>query len=299
MKSLIVIVGPTGVGKTACCIKIAEHFGIPIINADSRQIFKDIPIGTAAPTHEERQQANFFFAGCKSIKEYYNAAMFENDVIKLLDKLFSKYDKAIMCGGSMMYVDAVCNGIDDIPNVKEDVRRELVSRYENHGIDEIRDELKILDPEYFAIVDKNNPKRIIHAVEICLSTGKKYSSFRRNTKKKRTFNIIKIGLNINDREILYKRIDKRVDAMIEGGLVEEAKAMYPYRSENALNTVGYKEMFDYFDGKTPFDEAVFKIKSNTHKYCRKQITWFKRDKEIHWFSPDNTEEIINYINSSV
>ena len=296
MKTLIVIVGPTGVGKTALCLEVAERLGTFIINADSRQIFRDIPIGTAAPTAEEQKRVKHFFVGKLHINDYYNASMFENDVIELLDKLFGEKDNIIMSGGSMMYVDAVCNGIDDIPSVNESIRQQVKSLYEADGLDIIKEKLNKLDPEYFEIVDKNNPKRVIHALEICLSTGKTYTSFRTYTKKERPFRIIKIGLN-REREELYSRIDKRVDEMIAGGLIEEAWRMYPHRMLNSLNTVGYKELFDYFDGKCTLDEAVFKIKSNTHKYCRKQLTWFKRDKDMRWFAPDNVEEIINYINS--
>ena len=296
MKTLIVIVGPTGVGKTALCLEVAERLGTFIINADSRQIFRDIPIGTAAPTAEEQKRVKHFFVGKLHINDYYNASMFENDVIELLDKLFGEKDNIIMSGGSMMYVDAVYNGIDDIPSVNESIRQQVKSLYEADGLDIIKEKLNKLDPEYFEIVDKNNPKRVIHALEICLSTGKTYTSFRTNTKKERNFRIIKIGLN-RDRDELYSRIDKRVDLMIENGLIEEAKQMYPHKELNSLNTVGYKELFNYFDGKCTLDEAIFKIKSNTHKYCRKQLTWFKRDKDIHWFNPDNVEEIIKYIYS--
>ena len=296
MKTLIVIVGPTGVGKTALCLEVAERLGTFIINADSRQIFRDIPIGTAAPTAEEQKRVKHFFVGKLHINDYYNASMFENDVIKLLDKLFGEKDNIIMSGGSILYVDAVCNGIDDIPSVNENIRQQVKSLYEADGLDIIKEKLNKLDPEYFEIVDKNNPKRVIHALEICLSTGKTYTSFRTNTKKERNFRIIKIGLN-RDRDELYSRIDKRVDLMIENGLIEEAKQMYPHKELNSLNTVGYKELFNYFDGKCTLDEAIFKIKSNTHKYCRKQLTWFKRDKDIHWFNPDNVEEIIKYIYS--
>lgn len=296
MKTLIVIVGPTGVGKTSLCLDIAERLDTYIINADSRQIFKEIPIGTAAPTKEEQKRAKHFFVGKLHINDYYNASMFENEVIGLLDDLFLNKDYIIMSGGSMMYVDAVCNGIDDIPSVDDNIRRQVKSVYETEGLDTIKSKLEELDPEYFSVVDKNNPKRLIHALEICLSTGKTYTSFRTYTKKERPFRIIKIGLN-REREELYSRIDKRVDEMIASGLIEEAWRMYPHRMLNSLNTVGYKELFDYFDGKCTLDEAVFKIKSNTHKYCRKQLTWFKRDKDMRWFAPDNVEEIINYINS--
>lgn len=296
MKTLIVIVGPTGVGKTSLCLDIAERLNTVIINADSRQVFKEIPIGTAAPTDYEQKRVKHFFVGTLSINDYYNASMFENDVIGLLDKLFLKKDNVIMSGGSMMYVDAVCNGIDDIPSVDEKIRRQVIYMYETQGFEVIKSELKKLDPEYFDVVDKNNPKRVIHALEICLSTGKTYTSFRTYKKKERPFRIIKIGL-YRERAELYSRIDQRVDEMIAQGLVEEARAMYPHRTLNSLNTVGYKELFDYFDDKCTLEDAVFKIKCNTHKYCRKQLTWFKRDKDIRWFSPENVEEIINYINS--
>ncbi len=296
MKTLIVIVGPTGVGKTELCLKVAEAFGTVIVNADSRQIFKEIPVGTAAPTIAERRRIRHFFVGNLHIDQYYNASMFENDVIALLDTLFKEKDYVIMSGGSMMYVDAVCNGIDDIPTVDTATRSKVMREYEEKGLDYICGRLEELDPEYYSIVDKRNPKRVIHAVEICLSTGRTYTSFRVNAKKDRPFNIIKVGLTL-DREQLYERIDGRVDRMVAVGLIQEAEKMYPYRNLNSLNTVGYKELFDYFDGKCTLEEAVFRIKCDTHKYCRKQLTWFKRDKDIHWFSPNNVEEIINYIRS--
>lgn len=296
MKTLIVIVGPTGVGKTALCIKIAERLNTVIINADSRQMFRELPIGTAAPNKDEMKRVKHFFVGNLSITDYYNASMFENDVMHLLDSLFAEKDVVLMSGGSMMYIDAVCNGIDDIPTVKEDIRQQVKTDFERDGLDAMRRRLEQLDPEYYAIVDKNNPKRIIHAVEICMSTGKTYTSFRTNKKKERPFKIIKIGVT-RERAELYDRIDKRVDEMMAAGLHNEAQRMYPHRGLNALNTVGYKELFDYFDGKCNIDEAVFRIKYDTHKYCRKQLTWFKRDKETQWFSPENVEEIIKYIDS--
>ena len=286
MKTLIVIVGPTGVGKTELCLKVAEAFGTVIVNADSRQIFKEIPVGTAAPTIAERRRIRHYFVGNLHIDQYYNASMFENDVIALLDTLFKEKDYVIMSGGSMMYVDAVCNGIDDIPTVDTATRSKVMREYEEKGLDYICGRLEELDPEYYSVVDKRNPKRVIHAVEICLSTGRTYTSFRVNAKKDRPFNIIKVGLTL-DREQLYERIDGRVDRMVAVGLIQEAEKMYPYRNLNSLNTVGYKELFDYFDGKCTLEEAVFRIKCDTHKYCRKQLTWFKRDKDIHWFSPNN------------
>jgi tRNA dimethylallyltransferase len=298
MKTLFVIVGPTGVGKTSLCLKVAEHLNTVIINADSRQVFKEIPVGTAAPTKDERKSIRHFFVGNLHINEYYNASKYEQDVLKLLNILFKYKDNVIMSGGSMMYVDAVCKGIDDIPSVDDNIRKTLQERFDKEGLSGISKELALLDPDYYAIVDKNNHKRIIHALEICLSTGKPYSSFRKNTTKERPFRIIKIGLNM-DRQRLYERIDLRVEQMIHDGLIQEALNVYEYKNLNALNTVGYKETFEYLDGLCTLDNAIFRIKSNTHKYCRKQLTWFKRDPNIHWFSPDNIEEIINYINTFI
>lgn len=298
MKTLFVIVGPTGVGKTSLCLKVAEHLNTVIINADSRQVFKEIPVGTAAPTKDERKSIRHFFVGNLHINEYYNASKYEQDVLKLLNILFKYKDNVIMSGGSMMYVDAVCKGIDDIPSVDDNIRKTLQERFDKEGLSGIRKELALLDPDYYAIVDKNNHKRIIHALEICLSTGKPYSSFRKNTTKERPFRIIKIGLNM-DRQRLYERIDLRVEQMIHDGLIQEALNVYEYKNLNALNTVGYKETFEYLDGLCTLDNAIFRIKSNTHKYCRKQLTWFRRDPNIHWFSPDNIEEIINYINTFI
>ena len=296
MNTLIVIVGPTGVGKTALCIDVAKQLDTVIINADSRQMFKEIPIGTDAPTDDEQNMVKHYFIGNLSIKDYFNASMFENEVITLLGRLFHEKDVVILSGGSMMYVDAVCNGIDDIPTVNEHIRNLVKEDYERHGLSEMQNKLKELDPEYYSIVDKNNHKRVIHAVEICLSTGRTYTSFRTNIKKERPFRIIKIGLT-RERGELYGRIDERVENMIASGLIDEARRMHLYKGLNALNTVGYKELFDYFDGNCTLEEAIFRIKCNTHKYCRKQLTWFKRDKDIRWFSPDNVEEIINYIRS--
>lgn len=298
MKTLFVIVGPTGVGKTSLCLKVAEHLNTVIINADSRQVFKEIPVGTAAPTKDERKSIRHFFVGNLHINEYYNASKYEQDVLKLLNILFKYKDNVIMSGGSMMYVDAVCKGIDDIPSVDDNIRKKLQERFDKEGLSGISKELALLDPDYYAIVDKNNHKRIIHALEICLSTGKPYSSFRKNTTKERPFRIIKIGLNM-DRQRLYERIDLRVEQMVHDGLIQEALNVYEYKNLNALNTVGYKETFEYLDGLCTLDNAIFRIKSNTHKYCRKQLTWFRRDPNIHWFSPDNIEEIINYINTFI
>lgn len=298
-KKLIVIVGPTGVGKTELCLQIAEHLNVPIINADSRQIFSEIPIGTAAPTPEQQQRVKHYFVGNHRLEDYYSASLFEEDVMRLLtDNLFSSSDVALMSGGSMMYIDAVCNGIDDIPTIDDNTREWMKQRLETEGLPRLVEELKLLDPEHWKIVDRNNPRRVVHALEICHMTGKTYTSFRQNTKKQRPFDIIKIGLN-RDREELYNRINARVLQMFDEGLVDEALAVYDKRGLNSLNTVGYKETFEYLDGLITIDQCIFNIQSNSRRYCRKQQTWFKRDKNIMWFHPDNIKEIINYIDNQL
>lgn len=298
-KKLIVIVGPTGVGKTELCLQIAEHLNIPIVNADSRQIFSEIPIGTAAPTPEQQQRVKHYFVGNHRLEDYYSASLFEEDVMRLLtDNLFSSSDVALMSGGSMMYIDAVCNGIDDIPTIDDNTREWMKQRLETEGLPRLVEELKLLDPEHWKIVDRNNPRRVVHALEICHMTGKTYTSFRQNTKKQRPFDIIKIGLN-RDREELYNRINARVLQMFDEGLVDEALAVYDKRGLNSLNTVGYKETFEYLDGLITMDQCIFNIQSNSRRYCRKQQTWFKRDKNIMWFHPDNIKEIINYIDNQL
>ena len=298
MKTLVVILGPTGVGKTDACIQVAKHFNIPIINADSRQIFKELPIGTAAPTQEQQQVVKHYFVGNHHIEDYYSASMFEQDTLNLLEQLFSSSNIALMSGGSMMYIDAVCNGIDDIPTVDQHTRQWMKQRLEKEGLPALVEELRILDPEHYDFVDKNNPRRVVHALEICHMTGKTYTSFRTNQIKQRPFSILKIGLNL-PREELYERINQRVLHMISNGLVEEARNVFPMRHLNSLNTVGYRELFDYFNGLCSLEEAIFKIQSNTRRYMRKQITWFKKDEKIQWFAPNNIEEIINYISKSI
>ena len=298
-KKLIVIVGPTGVGKTELCLQIAEHLNIPIVNADSRQIFSEIPIGTAAPTPEQQQRVKHYSVGNHHLEDYYSASLFEEDVMQLLtDNLFNTSDVALMSGGSMMYIDAVCNGIDDIPTIDDNTREWMKQRLETEGLPRLVEELKLLDPEHWKIVDRNNPRRVVHALEICHMTGKTYTSFRQNAKKQRPFDIIKIGLN-RDREELYNRINARVLQMFDEGLVDEALAVYDKRGLNSLNTVGYKETFEYLDGLITIDQCIFNIQSNSRRYCRKQQTWFKRDKNIMWFHPDNIKEIINYIDNQL
>lgn len=296
MKTLIVILGPTGIGKTELSLQVAEHLATPIINADSRQIFSEIPIGTAAPTREQQSRVKHYFVGNHHINDYYSASMFEEDVMKTLEHIFKESDTALMSGGSMMYIDAVCNGIDDIPTIDEQTRATMKRRLETEGLAALREELKVLDYEHWKIVDHNNPRRVVHALEICKMTGKTYTSFRQNITKKRPFNIVKIGLTL-DRATLYDRINRRVEEMIEHGLEAEARSLYDKRELNALNTVGYKEMFEYFDGTTTLEEAIFKIQSNTRRYCRKQQTWFKRDPSIKWFNPCEIKEIIKHIDS--
>lgn len=294
MNTLVVLLGPTGVGKTEVALQIAEHLQSPIINADSRQLFAEIPIGTAAPTKEQQERVKHYFVGTLHLTDYYSAAKYEEDVLQLLNQLFNQQQMALLSGGSMLYIDAVCQGIDDIPTVDEATRRLMKRKLETEGLDALVAELKVLDPEHYKIVDLHNPRRVVHALEICYMTGNTYSSYRTNTKKIRPFNIIKIGLN-RPREEMYERINNRVLKMMKQGLIEEAKAVYPQKGLNALNTVGYKELFAYFDGDISLDDAILKIQSNTRQYMRKQVTWFKRDNEIKWFSPTNIEEIINYI----
>lgn len=293
-KTLIVITGPTAVGKTALCLDVAKHFHIPIINADSRQIFRELKIGTATPTEEQMQQVHHDFVGMLGLDDYYSASLFEQQVLELLDRQFLTSDYALMAGGSMMYIDAVCNGIDDIPTIDDLTRTTMKQRLDDEGLEALCEELRQSDPEYYEIVDRQNPRRVVHALEICLMTGKTYTSFRKREKRQRPFNIIKVGLN-RPREELYDRINRRVDQMMADGLLEEAKALYPKRHLNALNTVGYKELFDYIDGRWPLEEAVERIKGNTRRYARKQLTWFKKDESIRWFHPDETETIIKYI----
>ena len=294
MKKLIVITGPTAVGKTTLCLDIAQHYGIPIINADSRQIYRELKIGTAAPTEDQLRQVRHYFVGTLGLDDYYSASLYEEQVMATLKSLYRDSDYALLSGGSMMYIDAVCNGIDDIPTVDEATRATMKRRLEEEGLEKLCEELKVLDPEHYAIVDKKNPRRVVHALEICHITGKTYTSFRKNKRKHRPFQIIKIGVN-REREELYKRINARVDTMMEQGLLDEAISVLPKRHLNALNTVGYKEMFAYIDGTWGLEEAVERMKGNTRRYARKQLTWFKKDTEMQWFSPDDKELIINYI----
>ena len=298
MNALVVVLGPTGVGKTELCLQIAEHLQVPIINADSRQIFQELPIGTAAPTQEQQRRVKHYFVGNHHLEDYYSASLYEADVLSLLPRLYATRHTALLTGGSMMYIDAVCKGIDDIPTIDDGTREWMKKRLAQEGLPRLVEELKVLDPEHYQIVDKNNPRRVVHALEICHMTGKTYTSFRTNSTKERPFKIVKIGLN-RHREQLYERINQRVSLMMENGMEEEARNVYPKRGLNSLNTVGYKELFDYFDGNISREEAIRQIQSNTRRYMRKQLTWFKKDGDIAWFHPDNIEEIINYIDKYV
>lgn len=293
-KYLIVITGPTGIGKTEIAIQLARHYGSEIISADSRQLFNEFSIGTATPSPEELFQIKHHFIQSHSVTNGYNASMYETESLSLIEELFKKYSLLFLVGGSMLYIDAVCNGIDEMPDADPEIRSALKTKLKTEGIESLRLQLKHLDPDYYQIVDLKNPNRILHAVEICLTTGKTYSSFRTNPKKKRPFSIIKIGLDC-EREILHQRINRRVEKMISDGLENEARQLLRYRHLNALNTVGYREFFDYFDGKISRETAIELIKRNSRRYARKQLTWFRNDLEINWFHPKEISAIIDHI----
>lgn len=294
MKTLLVIVGPTGVGKTELSLRVAEYFSTSILNADSRQLYRDIPIGTAAPTAEDLSRVPHHFVGTLNLDDYYSAARYESEAISLLERLFAGCDTVVLSGGSMLYVDAVCQGIDDIPTISDSVRQQMRERYENEGLETLAAELERLDPAYFAQCDIRNPKRVIHALEICHMTGRTYTSFRVRKIKERPFRIIKIGL-CRERGELFGRIGRRTDQMLSAGLLDEARRVLPHRDCNSLNTVGYKELFKYLDGEWTLDFALEKIKRNTRVYAKKQMTWFKKDPEIAWFHPDNWDEVRFFI----
>lgn len=296
-KTLIVVIGPTAVGKTAMAIEIAKHFKTEIISADSRQFYKELKIGVASPSEEELKSAKHHFIGNLSINDSYNVSKFETESLICLKTIFIRNNQAVLVGGSGLYIDAVCKGIDDLPDPEENLREEIKENFKNHGIEYLRNQLKILDYEYYNQVDLANPKRLMRAIEVCLTTGKTFTSLRINQQKPRDFNIIKIGLEL-PRDVLYERINKRVDLMIEEGLEKEVKSLISQKNLNALNTVGYKEIFDYLEGKTSFEFAIEKIKINSRRYAKRQLTWFKRDKEIKWFNPIETDKIINFIKSN-
>ena len=283
-KTLIVITGPTGVGKTGKAIELAQSLGTEIVSADSRQLYRDIPIGTAAPTAEELAMVKHHFVGILGLEEYYSAAQFEVDALEVIKRIFAERDYAVMCGGSMLYVDAICRGIDDIPTISDEVRSRVAEMVATLSAEELSETLRSLDPAYHAIVDLNNTKRVAHAIEICLQAGVPYSTLRTGKAKPRDFEIVKIALNL-PREELFDRINRRVDAMVEQGLEEEARRVYPLRHLNSLNTVGFKEMFAYFDGTMERGVAIERIKKNTRVYAKKQLTWFQRDTTVRWLHP--------------
>ncbi len=294
MKTLVVLFGPTGVGKTALSLRLAAHFSCPILNADSRQIYRDIPIGTAAPTAAELRQVCHYFVGMLGLEEYYSAARYEEAVMHLLPRLFQERDVVLLSGGAMLYVDAVCKGIDDIPTVDEATREWMRARYKNEGLAALVAELQALDPEYAATCDLKNPKRVVHALEICHMSGRTYTSFRTQQVKQRPFQILKVGLQ-RERSELFARINRRVDEMMEAGWLDEARRVLPFRDCNSLNTVGYKELFRYLDGDWSLEQALEKIRRNTRVYAKKQMTWFKKDQETCWFHPSQYEEIRYFI----
>jgi tRNA dimethylallyltransferase len=297
-KSVIVITGPTGIGKTGLSIELAQKLNCPIISADSRQIFKELKIGTAAPTDEELQKANHYLIGTHSIFDYYSAYEYEQEALALANQLFEKNDVVILTGGSMMYIDAFCNGIDELPTIDPELRNSLQETFRKEGLESIRRQLKLLDPDFYNQVDLKNPKRVIHALEICLMTGRPYSSLRTSTKKNRPFSMVKIGLDM-ERSQLHQRINQRVDQMIQNGLENEAKGLFAHKTLNSLNTVGYREFFDFFDNKISREKTIELIKRNSRRYARKQLSWFRRNKEITWFSPQNTEEVITFVKKRI
>ena len=291
---LIVILGPTASGKTDLGVRLAEYLNSEIISADSRQIYRELSIGTARPDKEHLEKIPHHFIASHSIHDYYNASMFEEEVLELLSKQFKQHKNILMVGGSGMYINAVCSGIDELPQVDQAIRDKFRKQYQEEGIESLRMQLKILDPVYYNTVDLKNPNRILKGLEISIMTGRPYSSFLTHTKKKRNFNILKIGLQMN-REFLYSRINQRVNEMINQGLIEEARQAYPLRTLNALNTVGYKELFMYFDNLISKEEAIELLKRNTRRFAKRQITWFQRDKDIHWFKPGEENKMLELI----
>lgn len=297
-KYLVVLLGPTGVGKTDLSISLAQRYNTSIVSSDSRQIYKEMNIGTAVPEQEYLDKVKHYFIGELSIHDYYNSWEYEKQAVAKIEELHKDSDVVLLVGGSMMYIDAVCKGIDDIPTISPELRADVLKRYNNEGIEPIKEELKKLDPVFYEEVDLNNAKRVLHALEVCLMSGKPYSSLRTNEGKKRSFEIIKIGIN-RDREELYNRINRRVDEMLADGLVEEAKKLYPFKELNSLNTVGYKELYACFDGEYDFEEAVRLIKRDSRRYAKRQLSWFNRDEDIMWFNPDDEEKIFKTLDSIV
>ena len=297
-KFLIVIAGPTASGKTALAIELALLLKTEIISADSRQFFKEMNIGTAKPTAGQLKKVKHHFINSLSVKEDYNAGAFETDALKKLEQIFSSHDVAILAGGSGLYIDAVCNGFDRLPEHDENIREELSVLFKTKGIRALQEKLKNLDSEYYNTVDLNNTHRVMRAIEVCLLTGKKFSELRSRSKANRNFSVIKIGLSV-DRKILYERINERVDQMMRDGLLEEVKQLFMFRQYNALQTVGYKELFDHLEEKISLEEAVELIKRNSRRYAKRQLTWFKKDKEICWFPLEDKEKIVAFIRNNL
>lgn len=297
-KYLVVIAGPTASGKTATAIQVAKALGTEIISADSRQFYKELPIGTAAPTKEEQAEVQHHMIHNLNVEDRYDVADYENDVLALLKKLFINHDSVVLTGGSGLFIDAVCKGLDSIPDISEETRNKVNKLYEEGGLFALQNEVQRLDPEYYNIVDKYNPRRLQRAVEVCYQTGLPYSSFRNNTAKSRDFKIIKVAL-LWDRNKLISRINLRVEKMVSEGLIDEAKAMYPKRHLNSLNTVGYKEIFEHFDGKASLNEAIEHIKINTRQYAKRQMTWLRKNNDYQWFTVEEIPEMINYIKSII
>lgn len=288
-KTLVLILGPTGVGKTELSLRVAEHYGCPILNCDSRQVFKSIPIGTAAPTEAEQARVKHYFIATRALEEDYNAGQYERDALRVLEDLFRTHEVVVMTGGSMLYADAVCYGLDELPAVPAAIRRSVQESYEKHGLTWLQAEVQRLDPNYWEEVDQQNPARLAHCVELSLTTGKPYSSLRTNTRVQRPFRIVKVALE-RPREELYDRINRRVLQMIEEGLVEEARSVYPKRDLNSLQTVGYRELFACFDGEYDLNRAIELIQQNTRHYAKRQMTWFRRDQDIHWLKANDDYE---------
>ena len=293
-KTLIVILGPTAIGKTSLSIDLAKHYNTDIISADSRQFYKELLIGAAPPSEEELDEVQHHFVQHLSVREDYNVGQFEEDAIQKLEDLFTKKDKVILVGGSGLYIDSICKGFDKMPDISAYIREKVIEMYQEKGVEFLQKEVKEKDPVFYNEVDKNNPQRLMRALEVIYSTNKTFSSFRKGTNKKRNFKIIKIGLH-TDRKILYNRINSRVELMINNGLLKEVESLIPYKNKNSLKTVGYKELFQYFEGIYTLTEAVEKIKQNTRRFAKRQITWFKKDSKINYFSPEDTQEIINFI----
>jgi tRNA dimethylallyltransferase len=297
-RELIVIVGPTGAGKTDLSLKVAAHFGAPILSTDSRQIYRELPIGTAQPDGTQLQQADHYFIASHSVTQEFNCGAFEVEALRLLERLFVDNEVVVAVGGSGLYVKALCEGLDDLPQADESLRRQLAERLATEGVQALAEELRTLDPLYYEQVDRQNPARVLRALEVCLLTGRPYSEQRHGANKVRNFTIRKVGVTL-PREELYARIDHRVDLMMQAGLEAEARNVYAYRHSNALQTVGYKELFDYFDGRITLSEAVELIKRNSRRYAKRQLTWFRRDADIRWFSPLAVDEVLSWLDAQI